>query len=380
MSFNPSPDRPLSVACPSFSHEEQERILFETKKILNGMLSMGENVAEFEKRFSEYCRMPFGVAFPSCTAALEASLKVLGIGPGDEVIVPVQTFFATGAAVENTGATTVFAEVLPESFALDLEDVMRRITSRTRAVIWVHFGGWIDPSILEAVNQLRKKGIHLIEDAAHAHGAELEGKRAGSFGAIGCFSFYPTKIMTTGEGGMAVTADETLNVQLKSLQNRGKKMDTTVEVYSTLGRNDRFTEVAAVMGLSQLRELDTFISNRRTVASEYTRLLAGVDGVEPLPGMREGNASFWRYACRIKRKIDRNDLQKKLKNDQITVDWPYDPPLHLQPYFVQKYGFKQGSRLRSEEAMQSHFCLPMHAKLLPEDVAYIVKKLSESIG
>src|SRR5256885_2531167 len=231
MSYEHDPEHPLTTAFPYFPPEEQAWLQSELGEILNGMLAMGPRVARFEQEFANYCGTKYGVAFPSCTSALEAALIALGVSPGDEVLVPVETFIATGMAVSLTGARPVFTEIRAKTFSMDFEDAWSRVTERTRGAIVVHFGGIIAPELPAFIERLRASGRFVIEDAAHAPGAESQGKRAGSFGDAGCFSFYPTKIITTGEGGMLTTSREDLARAARSLQNRGRDMENREERY-----------------------------------------------------------------------------------------------------------------------------------------------------
>jgi hypothetical protein len=187
---------------------------------------------------------------------------------------------------------------------------------------------------------MQERGFFVIEDAAHAPGAELNGKRAGSFGDAGCFSFYPTKIMTTGEGGMVVTGRKEVADTARSLQHRGRDMENPNERYITPGRNNRFTEIAAAMGLSQLRCLPDFLARRRQVAATYDELLLKSELFVPLLSDNGSVPSYWRYVVLPTVKIDREQLRAKLAKDRITVDWAYDPPLHLQPVFQRIIGTK----------------------------------------
>src|SRR5258705_132663 len=206
MSYEHDPAHPLTTAFPYFPPEEQDWLSNELREILNGQLAMGPRVARFEQEFAAYCGRPHGIAFPSCTSSMEAALLALGVRPGDELLVPVETFIATGMVVSLVGAQPIFTEIDPQTFAMDFEDAWSRITERTRGAIVVHFGGFISPELPQFVKRMQESGRFVIEDAAHAPGAELNGRRAGSLADAGCFSFYPTKIMTTGEGGMLVTA------------------------------------------------------------------------------------------------------------------------------------------------------------------------------
>lgn len=375
MSYEHNPEHPLATAFPYFPPDEQEWLGRELSQILNAQLAMGPRVAQFEKEFAAYCGQPYGVAFPSCTSALEAVLLALGVGPGDEVLVPVQTFIATGMVVNLTGARPVFTEIAADTFSMDFEDAWSRVTERTRGAIVVHFGGYISPQLPAFIKRMHDSGRFVIEDAAHAPGAELDGKRAGSFGDAGCFSFYPTKIITTGEGGMAVTARDDVAKTVRSLQNRGRDMNNPAESYVLAGRNNRFTEIAAAMGLSQLRSLPEFLERRRSVAAIYDELLLQSELFVPLLAENGSAPSYWRYVATPTVPIDRAVLRDKLGADKITIDWAYDPPLHLQPVFRNMLHTTPGMLPVSESIMSRHICLPVHARMRDEDAAYVVERL-----
>jgi perosamine synthetase len=375
MSYEHNPDHPLATAFPYFPPDEQEWLSRELSQILNAQLAMGPRVAQFEKEFAAYCGQPYGVAFPSCTSALEATLLALGVGPGDEVLVPVQTFIATGMVVNLTGARPVFTEIAADTFSMDFEDAWSRVNERTRGAIVVHFGGYISPQLPEFIERMHASGRFVIEDAAHAPGAELDGKRAGSLGDAGCFSFYPTKIITTGEGGMAVTARDDLAKTIRSLQNRGRDMNNPAESYVLAGRNNRFTEIAAAMGLSQLRSLPEFLERRRSVAAIYDELLLQSELFVPLLAENGSNPSYWRYVATPTVAIDRAALRDKLAADKISIDWAYDPPLHLQPVFRNLLHTEPGMLPVSESIMSRHICLPVHARMRDEDAAFVVERL-----
>jgi perosamine synthetase len=380
MSYEHNPAHPLTTAFPYFPPEEQEWLQRELGQILNVQLAMGPRVAQFETGFAAYCGQPYGIAFPSCTSAMEAALIVLGVGPGDEVLVPVQTFIATGMVVTLTGAQPVFTEISANTFSMDFEDAWSRVTDRTRGAIVVHFGGYISPQLPEFVRRMNESGRLVIEDAAHAPGAELDGKRAGSFGDAGCFSFYPTKIMTTGEGGMLVTAREDLAKVARSLQNRGRDMNNPAESYVRAGRNNRFTEIAAAMGLSQLRCLPEFLERRRSVAAVYDELLLKSEMFVPLLAENGSVPSYWRYVATPTVAIDRVELRDKLAQDRISIDWAYDPPLHLQPVFQQMLDTKPGMLPVSEDIMSRHICLPVHARMRAEDAEFVVERLLHHVS
>lgn len=375
MSYVHDPAHPLTTACPFFPPEEQSWLSEQLAEILNQQLAMGPRVARFENEFAEYCGQPYGVAFPSCTSAMEATLRALGVGPGDEVLVPVETFIATGMVVSLVGAQPVFTEIEDQTFSMDFEDAWARVSHKTKGAIVVHYGGFISPSLPEFVARMHDSGRFVIEDAAHAPGAELNGKRAGSFGDAGCFSFYPTKVITTGEGGMLVTPRKDIAETGRSLQNRGRDMTQRDERYVLPGRNNRFTEIAAAMGLSQLRCLPDFLDQRRQVAETYDELLLRSELFVPLLASDGSKPSYWRYVATPTVKLDRVALRDALAGDQITIDWAYDPPLHLQPVYKELLGNKPGMLPKSESILSKHICLPMHARLRPEDAEYVVERL-----
>ncbi|MFQ5801298.1 MAG: DegT/DnrJ/EryC1/StrS family aminotransferase [Candidatus Methylomirabilales bacterium] len=375
MNYERSLEHPLTIACPYFPPEEQARLQRELIDILNNQLSMGPRVEKFEQEFAAYCGAAQGIAFPNCTASLETALLALGVEPGDEILVPVETFIATGMAVHLVGALSVFTEISAETFAMDFEDAWLRVTERTRGAIVVHFGGMIPSEFPDFVKRMHSTGRFVIEDAAHAHGAELNGRRAGSLADAGCFSFYPTKIMTTGEGGMLVTLREDVAQTARSLQNRGLDVGNKDERYVLPGRNNRFTEIAAAMGLSQLRCLSDFIERRRRIASIYEKGLTENELFRPILPGRGSRPSYWRYVVVPMVPLNRVALKQALTSDKIVIDWAYDPPLHLQPVFQRLMGTHPGMLPRSEELLSRHICLPVHALMQDIDAEYVVERL-----
>jgi perosamine synthetase len=377
--YEHDPNHPLTTAFPYFPPEEQAWLAGELGQILNGMLAMGPRVAQFEKEFAAYCGQPYGIAFPSCTSSMEAALLAFGVGPGDEVLAPVQTFIATGMVVKLAGARPIFTEISANSFSMDFDDAWSRVTEKTRGAIVVHFGGFISPQLPAFVQKMRGSGRFVIEDAAHAPGAELDGRKAGSLGDVGCFSFYPTKIMTTGEGGMVVTARKDIARTVRSLQLRGRDLDHPEERYVLAGRNNRFTEVAAAMGLSQLRSLPEFLARRRRVAAIYDEVLLGSELFLPLLAEDGSVPSYWRYVAIPTFEVDRVALRDRLAADKITIDWAYDPPLHLQPVFQNMMDTHAGMLPRSEALMSRHICLPVHARMRDEDAQFVAQRLLAAV-
>jgi perosamine synthetase len=371
-----------NTAIPYFSSEDIDEILEEYRTILSGegLMSMGSNVQEFEKKFSNYIGTKYAVATNSCTAALEIALSSLGVEQDDEVIIPCQTFFATGSSVVRIGAKPVFCEV-DENFLLDCKSFKEKVSRKTRAVIIVHFGGLIHPQIFEIKNWLKERNISLIEDAAHAHGSKIGELYGGNIGDIGCFSFYSTKIMTTGEGGMLTTNSNDIYLKASSLRSRGLDVSAGVEIFSNFGSNSRVSEFQAILGLHQLKRLEQFSSHRAKLATIYREALnplkeKGIISFQSYPS--DIKHAYWRFIVMLKNtKIDREDIKNKMGSFGISIDWPYAPLLHLQPAFKRLLGTSEGDLPRSEELAEKHFCVPIHLLIHENDAKYIAEKLKQ---
>lgn len=370
------------MAAPYFPDEEIEKILPLFREILEGKrpLSQSEFVREFERAFAAMTGCRYAVATNSCSAALEIALRCLNITSGDDVVVPVETFIATGAIILREGANPVFAGISPETFCLSLKTLQAVVTPKTKAVIIVHMAGFISPEIFAIRDFCRERGIALIEDAAHAPGAAINGEKAGSIGDIGCFSFYPTKVMTTAEGGMFVTNNESLYELANSYRHRGRDMSAKAECYSRLGTNNRMTEFSAILGLSQLSCLNEFIDKRNRVADYYGEFLAELFAqgkLNKLVKPENIRHAYWRFIVGLEKQFDRVEVQKLMKENGVAVDWAYDPPLHLQPVFRHRFNINEGYLSETEEIMKHFICLPIHPFLTREDIAYISRSLTE---
>jgi len=257
------------LADPELGSSEMEYL---SKCIGEGMISsQGRFVHQFETEFSAACGAEYGVAVANGTCALHLALEALGVGPGDEVIVPSLTFIATANTVTHAGATPLFADVDPDTLCISPDTIEPWVSPKTKAIIPVHLLG--QPCNMPEICRFAKqRGLHVIEDAAEAHGAEVNGQRVGSFGEINCFSFYANKIITTGEGGMCTTNDAALADRMRLL--RGHGMDPNRRYWhSVIGYNYRMTNLQAAVGLAQLPCLDTWIEKRRWIYSRYRELL-----------------------------------------------------------------------------------------------------------
>lgn len=358
----------IPIARPVVTEEDRRRVL---EVLASGQLSSGEWVERFEASFAAYVGVPYAVATSSGTTALEAVLEALGVGPGDEVVVPAFTFAATANAVVHRGARPVFADIDPETFNVDpqsVEDLLRR-HPRVRGIVAVHLYGL--PAAVGALVELADRhGVWLVEDAAQAHGAAVRGRRVGSFGLAGVFSFYPTKNMTTGEGGMVVTGDPHLARRVRLLVHQGQLEPYR---YELVGHNYRMTNLAAALGLGQLERLDERNAARRRNASELTRALRGLPGVRP-PAEPDGSVHVYhQYTVRAVRR-DALALHLRERGVESRVYYP-EPVPHTEPY--RRMGYTPGAWPQAEQASREVLSLPVHPALREEELRRVADAVRE---
>jgi dTDP-4-amino-4,6-dideoxygalactose transaminase len=317
----------IPVARPAIGQEEISAV---TDVLKSGKLASGDRVTEFEQKFADFCGSNHAVATNNGTAALHAALLAAGIGPGDEVIVPAFSFFATASAVLMCGAKPVFADVDMMTFNIDPRQVTERITPQTKAVIGVHlFGQPCDVEVLQEICE--SKSLKFIEDAAQAHGALFKNRKTGSFGHLACFSFYATKNMITGEGGMVTTSDKRYNERLRLLINHGQ---SEKYLHTVLGYNYRMTDIGAALGLVQLKKLDKFNLRRRKNAEFYNANLSVRGLVIPFVGPARSPV-YHQYVIRLTEDfpLSRQAFIDYLKGKGIGSAIHYPIPLHRQPLF-----------------------------------------------
>ena len=370
-------NKKITMADPYFDASDRERIHREIDTILDKSLSMGPHVKAFEEEFASKMNAKHAVAMNSCTSTLEAALLAHDI-KDREVIIPSQTFIGTGMAVHLNGGIPVFAEISPKTLCLDLEDVKSKVTKKTAGIILVHMTGIMTPDIMDFKSFCDESNLFLIEDAAHSPGAVIENKFAGTIGDAGCFSFFPSKIMTSGEGGMLVTNNDAVANYARSFQNRGRDMHSDLEVYNIPGRNVRITEISALLGRIQLERLDEFLLKRRMIASLYKSELEQLhfsDKIDVLVPREINSSSYWKVPIILDKRIDRADLTEKMNVKGISVDWAYNPPLHLQPVFINLYKTYQGQLPITEDCLNRHVCLPCHPGMTEEDTFRVIEGL-----
>jgi perosamine synthetase len=316
----------------------QEEIAAVSEVLLSGNYVSGSKVAEFEEAFAKYIGTKYAVAVNSGTAALHLSLAALGIGPGYEVIVPPLTFFSTVSAVLHQNAIPVFADINPETYCLDPSDVAKKITENTKAVIAVHlFGQASEMDDLLAVT--KDRGIPVIEDCAQAHGTLYNGNVVGSIGRIGAFSFFATKQMTTGEGGMVTTSDKDIADKARIMRSHGMADRDT---HTVLGYNYRMTEIAAAIGLVQLTKLP-YLNEKRIKNSFYLiKALKELDWLKPCELKSNIEHTFFWVPFGVKEEVIRlttSEVIKRLRENGVEVRHRYKEPIYRQPVLLNQKGY-----------------------------------------
>lgn len=359
----------VTIAQPTAGNEEVAAV---ERVLRSGMFASGPEVAKFEKEFAAYCGVDHAVAVSNGTTALHAALASAGIGPGDEVIVPSFTFIATATCVSMCGARPVFADVDPRYFTLDPDSVNGLIRKTTKAVIGVHLFG--QPFDVDPIAELcSDHKLALIEDAAQSHGSKYKGKMTGGFGKGGCFSFYPTKNMTTGEGGMITTDDPGYATALRRFINHGQ---SEKYLHTSLGYNYRMTDIGAAIGRVQLKKLDGFNARRNLNASFFDSHIRKPGLV--LPERRDaGTHVFHQYVVKVTGDfcMNREHLMEHLKEKGIGTAVHYPIPIHRQPV----YGpVAQGVTCPVSDALSKQvMSLPVHPFVTDEQLDYICTAINE---
>ena len=361
----------IPIAKPNFGREEEEAV----KAVLqSGILVSGEKTKSFEKEFAEYIGVEHAVAVTNGTIALDVALKALNLGPGDEVITSAFSFIASGNCILFQGAKPVFADINPRTFNIDPSDVAEKITSRTKAIIPIHMFG--QPAEMDTLKEIaEKKEIAVIEDAAQAHGAEYKGEKAGSIGDMACFSFYATKNMTTGEGGMITTNDPKLARKARLLINHGQSQKYH---HATLGYNYRMTNVAAAIGLAQLEKIEWHLRRRQEIADQYALYLKDISDITFQSRKSWAHNVFWMNSIVLKdiSVVSRDDIMSSLNEDGIETR-PFFHPMHTLPMYCDQ---NKGKVFPIAEYLSTRgINLPSSATLKKDDLSYICDSLINAL-
>jgi len=362
-------NRKIPIAKPYFGKEEENAV----KEVLeSGILVSGPKTKAFEKEFAEYIGVEHAVAVTNGTVALDVALKALNLGPGDEVITPAFSFIASSNCILFQNAKPVFADIDSRTFNIDPSDVAEKITSKTKALIPVHLFG--QPAKMDALKEIAEdKGIFLVEDAAQAHGAEYKGQKAGSIGDMGCFSFYATKNMTVGEGGMITTNDPKLARKARLLRNHGQSQKYH---HDTLGYNYRMTEFCAAIGSVQLKKLDESNAKRRVNAQLLTQGIRRFHGLTVPYVDKDVKHIFHQYVVRVEEDYprDRDELADSLTEKGVGVAVHYPLPIYRQPLYL-KLGYEETKCPNTEDACRRVLSLPVHPLVDRKDVEFMLDVL-----
>lgn len=373
--------RNIPISLPVTGEEEW----YATREpLVNGWLTSGPKVREFEELFAKRHQVKHALAVTSATTALHLALVALEVGPGDEVIVPAFTWVSTANVVLYCGATVVFADVDAGTFNMDPEDLKKRITPKTKAIIPVHlFGLCANMDAIKAI----AGNIPLVEDGACAAGAAYKGTPAGALGTIGCFSFHPRKSVTTGEGGMITTNHDHLADVMSMLRNHGASISEEqrhhgprpyiLPDFNMLGYNYRMTDLQGAVGVVQIKKLDTFIDEREKWAAWYTEQLKEISWLRtPQFGSeyKHGWQSFVTFVDENKAPFSRNEIMEKLQEQGISTR-PGTHAVHMLNFYAQKYNLKPTDFPGAQLANDLSMAIPLHNRMVAEDYKYVVEVL-----
>ena len=382
MAIAPLKKMSVPITKPALTEEEAHAPY---DSIKSGWVTQGPKVAEFEKAVAAYVGAKHGIATTSCTTGLHLALATIGIGPGDEVIVPSFTFIASANAILYTGATVVFCEVDPRTFNADPADIEKRITKKTKALMPVdQIGLGCD---IDAINNIAKRhGIDVVEDAAPTIGGTYKGRRVGSNAHQTVFSFHPRKVITTGEGGMITTDDDALADKARKLRahamsvsdlDRHKADRPILEEYHELGFNYRMTDIQASIGLVQIRRLDELLRIRVAKADRYTRELADLKKVRTPYTPPYATHTYQSYCLDFDRSVDRDDLMARLLRRGVATRRGVMAS-HLEKVYRDRVG--KVSLPITEEKARSTMLIPLFATMTDDEQSYVIESLREELG
>ena len=354
------------LAQPYFPETRREAICAQINDILaGGRLMSGPYAQKLEQGMAEFVGVPHAVSVNSCTTALTIALHYYGV-EGGEVLVPCGSFVTDVSAVLFAGGTPVLVDMNPETLSFDMDDLKRKINDKTKAIIWVHLTGTISTDYKLILKLAKENGIPLIEDSAQAHGSRADGQVAGSFGDVSCFSFYPTKVMTCGSGGLLVTRDEKLKRYAQEMRLFGKDLET--EDVTKLGNDWFLDEIRACVAYNQFLELPDMVAKRRQLAAQYHTVLSNQPGLRSLPESTGFEPSYYQFPIFLDQRLDAMELRQAMRERFGIETRPIYKPLNKESVFKQ---FDTGDLASTTDTLGRSLCLPMHPGLSTEDVSHI---------
>lgn len=364
---------------------DQDDIQAVVDVLKSDFLTTGPKIAEFEQTVADYVGAKYAVAISNGTSALHAACFAAGIGPGDEVITTPLTFAASANCVLYCGGTPVFADVDPKTYNIDPEDIRRKITDRTKAIIAVHLAG--QPCDMDAIHSIaHENGLIVIEDGAHALGSVYKGKKVGSLSDMTTFSFHPVKPITTGEGGMIVTDNEEFYKKMALFRSHGITRDDSMMTRNDgpwfyqqfdLGYNYRITDIQCALGCSQMKKLDRFLARRKEIVARYNEAFADCDNIITPYQLSDTESGWHLYIVQVKN-CDRRQVFEAMREKGIGVNVHYIP-VYMHPYY-QEHGYENVHCANAEEIYSHIISLPLYPGLTSEQQDYVIDTLKSLCG
>lgn len=365
----------IPIAKPYFPKEDIDEILKNISSVFeSGMLMQGTFVRQFEEKFAAYVGKKYGRATNSGTAALQAILNYYTVS-GHEILVPVNTFLASANAVLFEGGIPIFVDIHPDTLCMDIEDMKKRVTSKTKGVIFVPLAGFI-PSYMEEIQKFcKQRGLFLIEDASHAQGSRHNGKMAGAFSDAAAYSFLATKIITTGgEGGIVLTDSAELAKRVESLRFHGEDIKRGIQ--NRVGYSWRMTELQAIAGITQVKRLEEIAEKRMSIGTTYNKAFGDVPKLTTIPVPKGDRNAYYKYAVILDTPLSRERIKERLEKEfLIASGTSYWPPCHLQPAYREKFGYKEGDYPIAEEILTRTISLPIYTAMNDEEVNRVIEAM-----
>ncbi|MGD6808998.1 MAG: DegT/DnrJ/EryC1/StrS family aminotransferase [Candidatus Bathyarchaeia archaeon] len=361
---------------PYFSKSDIEKILQEIKLVLmDGQLRNGKNLKLFQQKATDYLSIKNAIALDSDVSAFETALNYYQI-KNKEVIVCTNSFISIPNSVLYAGGKVVFTDINKDTLAMDVKSLKQKISKNTCGVILTHIAGFPNPDLEEIKNVCNENGFFLIEDATHALGASVNGRKVGTFGDASVFAFTPTKVITTGEGGMLATNDDEMAEYAKLYSYYGSGPGKTN--FERLGRHMLMPEISAIVGINQLSHADEFVKTRNQIAKAYNQAFAEIDGLSVIESPKGMYCSYYKYPLTLSKKLNKDLFAKNLKTKGVETGTVFYPPCHMQPFY-QKLNPDSSHFSVAEDVLARTITLPMHSALSDVEVSTVIKSVQQAV-